>query len=325
MPPADGSRVPGARRAVVLGGTGFVGRHVCVAFRTAGYEVLAVSRSGTRPAPGVRTAALDLLAASPKEIGGLLTRERPTVVVNATGAVWQVTGEQMAAVNVRLVEQLLACLTVLGEPPRLLQLGSVHEYGPVSWGVTVDEGTAELPSTEYGRTKLRGSRLVMDAAAAGLLDALVLRISNVVGPGSPTGSLLGRVAWQLSDAADRGAPALLRLSPLRAQRDFVDVRDVTGAVVTAAGRPVTRPVLNLGRGEAIGVRRLVTELITASGIEAHIIEEEGEAARSAGVEWQCVGRSAAGAALGWVPRRRLEDSLRALWEETRACRTSRTS
>lgn len=324
MSPAEGSRAPGAPRAVVLGGTGFVGRHVCAAFGAAGYEVVAVSRGGRRPpGPPVRTAVLDLLDDTPEEIRGLLDRERPAVVVNATGAVWNVTGAQLTAVNVHGVARLLDALGRLRRPPRLVQLGSVHEYGAVRLGDTIDESSPETPSTEYGRTKLRGSRLVTRAAAAGAVDAVVLRISNAVGPGSPRGSLPGRVASQLGEAADRGVPALLRLSPLRARRDFVDVRDVADAVVAAAGRPVAAPVLNLGRGEAVSVRVLVTELIAAAGIEARIVEQGGEEARSAGVEWQQVSRAAARDALGWVPTRRLEDSLGALWEETR--RTSRTS
>ncbi|WP_399930735.1 NAD-dependent epimerase/dehydratase family protein [Streptomyces kanamyceticus] len=315
-----------APRALVLGGAGFVGRHVCAAFTAAGYQVVAVSRRPRPHAPGVLGVSLDLLAAEPREITALLRAIGPAVVVNATGAVWDVTVRQLTDVNVHLVERLAGSLGALSTRPRLVHLGSVHEYGAVPHGAAIDEGVPECPSTSYGRTKLRGSRVVLDATAAGLLDAVVLRISNVVGPGTPRGSLLGRVAGQLADAAERGEPARLRLTPLRAKRDFVDVCDVTDAVVTAARRPVSGRVLNLGRGEAVGVRRMVDGLISASGIEARVVEEGGQEARSEGVEWQQVDCAAARAALGWVPRRRLEDSLRALWEETREhCRASRAS
>lgn len=316
-------------RALVLGGGGFVGRHVCAAFAAAGYRVLTASR---RPPPG--GVLLDLLAAEEREIVRLLRDAAPSVVVNATGAVWGVSGRQMTDVNVRLVERLAGALGALPFRPRLIQLGSVHEYGLVPPGTTIDERAAQWPTTPYGRTKLQGSRLVLDATEAGRLDAVVLRISNVVGPGSPAGSLLGRVAGQLRDAAGRGEPAELRLAPLRAKRDFVDVRDITDAVVAAARRPVSGRVLNLGRGEAVGVRWMVDVLIAASGIEARVVEESeehgaggagGAQARNAGVEWQQVDCTAAREALGWAPRRRLEDSLRALWQEARDCPASRAS
>ncbi len=324
-----GAAVPAPRtppgRALVLGGSGFVGGHVCDAFASAGYEVVAVARTPRPEIRASRTVAMDLLAATPGELAALLGSVRPTVVVNATGAVWGVSPQQMADVNVRLVRVLVDALSLLDQPPRLIQLGSVHEYGPVPQGVAIDENLPELPATEYGRTKLLGTRLVLDAARDGRLEGVVLRISNVVGPGTPRGSLLGRVAGQLSEAADAGRPALLRLAPLRARRDFVDVRDITGALVAAAVRPVSGRLLNLGRGEAVDVRWLVDTLIAVSGIEADLVEEGSEEARSAGVEWQQVDCGAAHTALGWRPARRLEDSLRALWEETRACRVSRAS
>lgn len=311
--------------ALVLGGGGFVGRHVCRAFSAAGHDVVRVSRTPPPKGSAEPGVALDLLTAPPRDLMALLRTVRPAVVVNATGAVWDVTLRQMTAVNVRLVRRLTAALAAQDEPPRLVQLGSVYEYGPVPRGTPLDEAAPERPGSAYGRTKLRGSRLVLDAAAQGRLDAVVLRLSNVVGPGSPRSSLLGRVAGQLADAARRGTPALLRLAPLRAERDFVDVRDVTDAVVAAASRPVTGRVLNVGRGEAVHVRRMVDGLIEASGVRALIVEEGGDEVRGAGLERQEVDCTAARAALGWAARRDLDESLRALWHQASNCQVSRAS
>lgn len=311
--------------ALVLGGSGFVGHHMCAAFAAAGYEVVTVSRRPVPPRPAVRGRQLDLLAAPDEELSALVHTTGPSVVVNATGAVWGVTGPQMSEVNVALVRRLVTALGTAPSRPRLIQLGSVHEYGPMPRGRTITESTPPRPSGDYGETKLRGSLEVLAATRGGRLDGVVLRIANAVGPGIPHSSLLGRVAQQLGEAADRGTPARLRLAPLRAERDFVDVRDIADAAVAAARRPVTGQVLNLGRGRAVRVRGLVDALIAASGIEATVVEESGEEARSAGVEWQRVDIAAARTALGWAPRRPMADSLRALWEHTRTSRPSRTS
>ncbi|MDO0926700.1 NAD(P)-dependent oxidoreductase [Streptomyces sp. TG1A-8] len=324
---APAGRRAGPERAVVLGGSGFMGRHVCSAFAAAGYDVVSVARRAAAGPPGVRDVRLDLLAAPPPEVEGLLRELAPSVVVNTTGAVWDVSARQMEDVNVTLVRRIVAAVGALPVPARLVQLGSVHEYGPVPPGTALREDSPPSPTTVYGRTKLLGSRAVLAAGAGGRPEGVVLRIANVVGPGLPRASLLGRVAAQLSAAADGGTTAELRLSPLRSHRDFVDVRDITEAVVAAARRPVAGRVFNLGRGQAVDVRRMVDGLIEASGIPARVVEEGGEEARSAGVEWQRVDCGAARAALGWVPRRGLAESLAALWEEARAGRgpTSRAS
>jgi uncharacterized protein YbjT (DUF2867 family) len=47
-------------RAVVLGGTGFVGRHVCAALVERGFEVIAVARRPPDHSPADRFLALDL-------------------------------------------------------------------------------------------------------------------------------------------------------------------------------------------------------------------------------------------------------------------------
>ncbi|WP_267882014.1 NAD-dependent epimerase/dehydratase family protein, partial [Streptomyces sp. NRRL F-6674] len=39
------------RKAVVIGGTGFIGRHICRALAKRGYEVLAMARKPADPIP----------------------------------------------------------------------------------------------------------------------------------------------------------------------------------------------------------------------------------------------------------------------------------
>ncbi|WP_374119440.1 NAD-dependent epimerase/dehydratase family protein [Streptomyces sp. RKAG290] len=75
---------------VVLGGTGFLGRHVRTAFRSAGAEVVSVSRPGLAgpgrdDLTGDRQVALDLLAVRPDELAETLAALDPDTVVNASG------------------------------------------------------------------------------------------------------------------------------------------------------------------------------------------------------------------------------------------------
>ncbi|MEU8775776.1 NAD(P)-dependent oxidoreductase [Streptomyces sp. NPDC048606] len=306
----------GSTRVVVLGGTGFVGRHVCAAFVAEGREVVSVSRRAEPAGPGVRPLALDLCAAQPAALARTLTDGRPTLVVNAAGAVWAASEQAMETANTELVRRLVDGLRRARPRVRLIHLGSVNEYAPTPRGLPVDESAPTLPTTVYGRTKLRGTELVLDAARRGDLNALVLRMANVAGPGSPPASLLGRVAHELRLARGRGGTAEIRLAPLRAERDFVDAADAVDAVTAAARSSVGGRVLNIGSGEAVSVRALVDLLIRVSGVPARIVESPAPAGPSAArPEWLEVDIRSARELLGWAPRRRLADAVADLWRE----------
>ncbi|MGC5010640.1 NAD-dependent epimerase/dehydratase family protein [Streptosporangium sp. DT93] len=300
--------------AVILGGDGFIGRHITTAMAREGYSVLVVARApaaGHHRVPGHRRVSADLATTPPARLASLLSTVRPAVVVNAIGGVWGVTEREMESANHAVTTRLVAALSLLNPSPRLVQLGSVLEYGPVEVGVPVGTDVPTRPVTAYGRTKLAATRAVVESS----VDAMVLRLSNVIGPGVPTVSLLGQVATELAEARNRGRVAAVELAPLRARRDFVDVRDVAEAVVLAAGAEASG-VVNIGRGEAVGVRTLVDLLISVSGVPVRIVERPDAGATPRGeLDWFQADLAGATGLLGWKPRRTLPETVRAFWED----------
>ncbi|MFF4185625.1 NAD-dependent epimerase/dehydratase family protein [Streptomyces sp. NPDC001691] len=309
---AGGRGGGGAGSVVVLGATGFVGRHICEVFGAAGWTVTGVARSVQGPPAPYDIVPLDVVDAEPGRIAALLAERGAGVVVNAAGAVWQTTEDDMTRANADLVKQLVAATARSAGRPRLIQLGSVHEYGPVPrTGITEDTPTA--PVTPYGRSKLAGARALLDATEAGAAEGLVLRVSNVSGPGTHRASLLGMVAHHLAT----GSPEPLRLAPLLAHRDFVDVRDVADAALAAANSQASGQVLNIGGGQATSVRSLVARLTELAGAAAEIVEAPSAGGRPPEAEWQRMDIGRAGELLGWSPRRSLDDSLRDLLAHAR--------
>ncbi|MFJ7149225.1 NAD-dependent epimerase/dehydratase family protein [Streptomyces sp. NPDC100445] len=290
-------------RILVLGGTGYLGRHVAERLRA--LPGAQVATAGRTPAAEF---GLDLAADPPGLLMKTLTAAAPDAVVNCAGA----TGGDpvtLAEVNARGPAALCAALREAAPTARLVHLGSAAEYGPGTTGVRVAESAPACPVTPYGATKLAGTVAVTSAA----LDAVVLRIGNPVGPGAPLASLPGRlVALLRSAGAD--PEAVLRLGDLSAHRDFVDVRDVARAAeraVTTSGPLPT--VLNIGSGTAVPVRELVHGLARRAGFRGRVEESTAGSARSAQVSWQCSDVSAAARALGWRPAHSLDDALTALW------------
>jgi nucleoside-diphosphate-sugar epimerase len=297
------------RTVVVLGGSGFIGRWICRAFLAAGWQVFCVSRRRAE-LPGVGFLEVDLCAADADELRALFAELRPAAVVNATGAVWGGAPELLEVSNVDVVRRLVAAVAGLRPRPRLIQLGTVHEYGPMPSGCRITEQTPVQPVGAYAVTKARGSEVLLAASQEGMDDGEVLRIGNAFGPGTSRGSLLGRVAAGLA-----AGESVFELSPLIAWRDFIDVRDIAAAVVSAARADVRGQVVNLGRGVAVGVRDLVHLLVATSGVPARVVEREAEVASpGSGAEWQEIDISRAREVLGWKPRYEPAESVSALWQ-----------
>lgn len=297
--------------AVVLGGTGFVGRPVCAALADLGYEVVAVARHARPVARASKVVPLDLATATIGEVTATLHDLDPTIIVNAAGGMWGLDDDELHAANVGLTEHVLAAAAALPRRARLVQVGSVHEYGLVPIGESMFEETATAPVTLYGKLKLRCAEAVIDAARAGSVDGIVLRIGNVTGAGQPTVSLLGVVAAQLHQAWAERRPAVLELGPLGSQRDFLNLSDAVTAIVAAATvEQVAEPLVNIGHGHATSARRMVELLVAASGVPTELREKPAPAAET---QWQQMRIDRARRVLGWSPARDLEAGVDDLW------------
>jgi len=310
--PARGpSAALAGRRVAVLGSTGFLGRHLSAGLAARGAEVLPISRSA-----GVR---LDLLAAPPGEVARLLDAFGVQVVVNAAGVVWPTDAATPRAGNAELATRLVRALATLLPRPRLIHLGSIHEYGPGAPGTGIREDQPPSPVTPYGRDKLAATRAVL-AAPPGL-DTVVLRLANVAGPQAPPGSIFGRVAAHLAAAATQPRPTPLSLPRLRTHRDVIDVRDVLTAVCAAATAPAARisgQVINIGSGQAVPMRDLVTRMITLSGVPVPLQESPTPPPRVPHVTWQHLDLTRARTLLNWHPHYPLDATLTSVLTPTTA-------
>jgi NDP-hexose 4-ketoreductase len=298
-------------RILIIGASSFLAGHLRRAASAAGHTVLTAGRSGGW------SLRLDLAADPAERAGSLIASVAPDVVVNCAGATAG-GADMLATANITAVHTLVTALLVTGPAPpdsgrpapRLVHIGSAAEYGPATADAPVTEDTVPRPAGLYGATKLGGTRLVELARTAGL-DAVVLRVFNVVGAGAPQDTLPGTAVTQLRHGGG------LKLGPLDAVRDFVDARDVADAVLAAAAAPaLPHGLMNIGSGAGVRARTLVRELLAVAGLDVAVHEDAPGSARSAGFAGQRADISRAAADLGWRPRRDLAESLRELWEGT---------
>ncbi|MGF1428800.1 NAD-dependent epimerase/dehydratase family protein [Kitasatospora sp. LaBMicrA B282] len=287
-------------KILLLGGDGFLGRHIADALRDVPAAELATA--GRRPSHHLR---VDLTNAQVEPLADDLARLAPDLVVNCAGAVAG-SARHQSEVNARGPAVLVEALERACPKARLVHLGSGGEYGPADHGKPLKESDLPRPTGIYGATKLAGTFAVADSA----LDAVSLRVFNPVGPGASAASLPGKLAAEM--AARPGGT--VTVGDLSAFRDFVDARDLAAAVVAAATveGPLPR-ILNISGGRAQPVRAIAEGLVAAAGFTGTIEESGAGSDRSASVSWHQGDISAAEQALDWRPRITLEQSLRDLW------------
>ncbi|MET9096651.1 NAD(P)-dependent oxidoreductase [Streptomyces cyaneofuscatus] len=304
-------RVDGLRIAVV-GATGCVGAAVCAAAERAGHTVLGMARRPpARPIAG-RFLPLDVATARPREIAAVLEAEGISVVINAAGG-WGTTEEEMTSAHVRLVEGLIAGMAMLPERARLVQVGTIHEYGSVPEGVLIGESLVPSPVTAYARSKFEGSRAALEADRSGAVDTVVLRAVNVCGPRTSRASFLGALVVRMRAAAPGER---LEVTVSDARRDYLDVRDLAAAVLRATeSKAALGRAVNIGRGEAVAVRGLVAMLAEAAGFPRESVHELEAPVHSKGGDWTRADIRLARRVLDWEPEIGLERSLRDMWQD----------
>lgn len=292
--------MPDRRRALVLGVSGFIGRHVNDALEVADDEVIPVGigrSSGPRPWRAVDLATADL--------DTLLGDAAADVVINCAGRTHG-TQHELIAANLTLVARLLEALA--RRPARLVHIGSSAEYGPAKNGHATREDDPVRPAGPYGVTKLGATELVRSSG----IDATVLRVFNPVGAGMAPDSMPGRAAAAIAEALAGGADTI-SMGDLSASRDFIDVRDVAAALVAASRVHNLPPVINLGSGRATLARELVAELAGVAGFMGLVLEKAAGSSRSEAVDYQCADIGLARRHLAWEPMRSLRDAVTELW------------
>jgi nucleoside-diphosphate-sugar epimerase len=301
-------------RVLLLGADGFLGRHV--AERLLADPAVQLTALGRNDDADVR---FDLAGGAPGVLARFLDAVHPGVVINCAGST-RGTARDLIRHNTVATATVCEAMRRSSVGARLVQIGCGSEYGPSPAGSSTGEDAVPRPGGPYGVSKLAATELVLGSG----LDAVVLRVFTPVGPGTPTGAPLGRIAEALRRAMQNGDPEL-RLGGLAVQRDFVDVRDVARAV-HAASLSAAQGVVNIGSGRAVRLRDMAAALAHVAGFEGvlHEIDEghpqQGQPPYPDGCGlWQQADVRTARDRLGWRPRIGLEESLADVWMEA-ACR-----
>jgi UDP-glucose 4-epimerase len=242
-------------RLLVIGGSGFIGSHVCRIARTRGYAVTALSlREPASRVEGVRYRAANL--ADRELVGAELAGQPFEYIVNCGGYVdhraYFAGGRDVIETHFEGLQNLVDsvdrnCLR------RFVQIGSSDEYGDAP--APQAENVREAPISPYSLAKVAATHFLEMLWRTDRFPAVTLRLFLTYGPGQGSQRFLP----QIIDGClkDQRFP----VSEGRQQRDFCYVDDVVDGILGALEAPaVCGRVVNLASGVPITVRAAVERI-----------------------------------------------------------------
>jgi GDP-4-dehydro-6-deoxy-D-mannose reductase len=295
-------------RVLITGINGFVGSSLARHLRESGDQVSGTHINGRPEIAGADLHAADLLDRTALERA--VRAANPDAIVNLAGLShigdsWREKMPDYFWVNFVGTENVLAAAA----GRKVIVVSSADVYGEVPEACQpIPESRPVSPCSPYALTKAAAERL---AFAAG---AVVVRSFNLIGPGQAPGFVLPSFAAQLAAIARGEREAVLRVGNLSARRDFVHVDDGAAAyrLLAASGEP--GGVYNIASGEAFSIEEVLRRLMKIAGVTARV---ETDPAKFRAVDLPLLqGDASRLRALGWEPRRSLDDALSDLWRET---------
>lgn len=296
------------QRAVVTGGSGFVGASLVRRLLSMGWQVDLLLRPefATWRVPGQQPRlskhVVDLTQAS--SVQALLHRLRPRHVFHlaAHGAYsWQTDAARIANTNLEAT-RTLALAALKANVESLVHTGSSLEYGRKKHAPSEDE-PAE-PEGAYAISKAAATAFCRDLARQSGMRIPTLRLYSVYGPWEEPRRLVPSLL--LHALAGTWPP----LANPKTARDFVWVEDVIDSLIMAANHPLADPgaIFNIGTGRQTTLEEMVDIVRGMTGCEAEPHWQSMPDRDWDTDVWQAETRHAA-AELGWTAQTPLRTGL----------------
>ena len=306
------------RRALITGGTGFVGTHL-VRFLNAEAVQVAVLASGVEfpaPPPGVHFNRVDIRKAD--DVRSVVREFRPTEIyhlagISAVDISWS-NPSLTFEVNVIGAYNLFEAGMGLAAPPRILNVSTAQVYVPSASVLT--EASLVGPANPYSASKAMSELLSVQYSKVLSGGVITARSFNHSGPGQRPGFVLSSIAKQLAEMSEgRRAPKLI-VGNVDVVRDFTDVRDVVRAYAALIERARIGEVYNVCSGFGVRVADIIAKFTSISGV-AVTLETDPARLRPGEVSTVVGDSTKIRRETGWIPQIPVEKTIQDLLDDWR--------
>ncbi|PKL50524.1 MAG: hypothetical protein CVV39_01310 [Planctomycetes bacterium HGW-Planctomycetes-1] len=306
------------KRILITGATGFVGSWTVRHFKAvrSGVELWATSNE-----PASARLEVDEFVQADlfdnQAVQSLVEKCRPDEVVHLAGLTGNIPLAELIRVNVIGTENLYNTLITNCDLDklRIVQVSSAATYGMIrSEELPITEQQQPRPVSSYALSKLMQDYLALSLWRRKGLGVIIARVFNILGPGQPDSLVPMTFIRQLINTKDTDTESF-KVGNISSRRDFVDVRDVASAfnILMSRGRP--GEIYNVASGEDISIEEVIEKLTQISKIQV-TIHKAAERMRAADVASVRADISRIKIETGWEPKISLDDSLKAMWDNT---------
>jgi nucleoside-diphosphate-sugar epimerase len=179
---------------------------------------------------------------------------------------------------------------------------SAYVYGRPEH-LPVDEHAAVDPMNPYALSKVLAEEVCLFYARHFGVDATIVRMFNVFGPGQTSAFVIPRIVEQAIDRATES----IDLADLAPRRDYLYVTDAAEALIAVALGGAHAQIYNVGSGRSYSVAEVAELVLQIAGVQKRV-RATGE--RRPGEIMDVVAdTSALRHATGWSPRISLREGL----------------
>lgn len=295
--------------AAVLGAGGFIGRHLCDRLAGAGWHVLAATR---QPACFGHLSIENMVSRyeDAAHFADLVARSNVIIHAAASTTPGSTATQPQIEGNLRTT---LALLEAMQRSPdvRLLYFSSGGTVYGERNEVAAREVDALLPRSYHGAGKVAAEVFVQTWARQFDGTAIVLRPSNIYGPGQTARRGFGIVPTAF-ECATNGRPFAI-WGTGETVRDYLFIDDLMDLCMLAVARPLApgAHVFNAAAGTGISINALIDRIDDVTGKP---LVRDYQPSRVVDIARVALDATAADREFGWRPSYSIDEGLRQAWK-----------